>query len=244
MKILIYLFILASLLFASCKKENMGDCFKGTGNIITESRELPFFDSIYVETNINVFITIDSTVREVKVEAGENLLPHIITKVENGKLLIRNNNRCNFARSYKKEITVHITLPVIKAIASDSQGFIKSTNTLRSDTVDITIKNAGDIDLKLDVRHVLTHMHGAGDVILSGKTGVHEIHAVGNSFIRCADLFTGYTFIWANTTGNIYVNATKGLGVTIVGSGNVYYSGNPQVITSKTTGTGQIIEQK
>ncbi|MDQ3046695.1 MAG: DUF2807 domain-containing protein, partial [Bacteroidota bacterium] len=89
--------------FPSCKKENMCDCIKRTGSVIFETRELPPFDKVYVENNLNVFITQDS-VFEVKVEAGKNIVPLIKLEVVDGTLYCRNKNRCSWARSYKNPL--------------------------------------------------------------------------------------------------------------------------------------------
>src|ERR1035437_4176093 len=92
-KISVALFLVA--LFSTCKKENLCDCIKRTGAIVTETRTINGFDSIVVQDNMNVFIIQDPNF-EVKVEAGKNIVPLITTSVVNGTLTISNNNRCNW----------------------------------------------------------------------------------------------------------------------------------------------------
>lgn len=240
MKSLIQLSILFLFFSTACKKDNKSDCFKGTGEIITETREISGFDSIYVQNNINVVITID-TIWEIKVEAGENMLPKIITKVDNGKLSLSNINQCNFVRSFKNSIIVFIKLPSIKGIETDGDGYIKSTNIIKVDKLDIKTNNTGDLDLLLNAGNVSTYIHGSSDVILTGTTAFHNVSIRGTGFAKCSELVTQETMLYSNTTGNAYVNVIKDLNATIAGSGNVYYSGNPKEIKSKIIGSGQLL---
>ena len=76
----------------------MGDCFKSTGKIVDEYRAVQQFNEIQVMNNINLFITYD-TIQEIRVEAGKNLVNLIKTDVNNNRLIIKNNNKCNWIRS-------------------------------------------------------------------------------------------------------------------------------------------------
>jgi len=60
---------------------------KEAGTNISNERTVPNFNKITVRHGIEVFFTQDS-ITLVKVDAPENTLPTIITKVENGMLLI------------------------------------------------------------------------------------------------------------------------------------------------------------
>lgn len=50
------LFIL-SFLLVTCKKENLCDCFKGTGKQTTEERSVAAFNKVFVDDEIDVHIT-------------------------------------------------------------------------------------------------------------------------------------------------------------------------------------------
>lgn len=235
----IFAFVLSGI---ACRKENRGDCFKRTGDIITETRSVSGFDKIFVEDNVNVFITQDS-VFEVKVEAGENLIPLIKTELTDGELRIKNDNRCNWTRSYKPQVNVYLKMPVVKYITSDGVGTIKSTNTITTPSFDYRLMNLGDIELTVSNQEVIGHMHGAGDIYLHGTTNHHACNIVGNGFIRASDLRTSYTWISSTTSGNVYVRASDLLQVLIHGNGDVIYYGQPSTVEYEITGTGKLIAQ-
>lgn len=241
MKVVIQIFFCCCFLILSCKKENMRDCIKSTGEIIKENREISDFDSILVQNNITLYLKYDS-VRSIVVEAGNNLVPLIETSIDNNKLTIRNKNKCNFMRSYKPAINVIVTIPDLKHLNLAGSGNVISLNTIKLQRVRIVNSGIGDINLDIDAGHLYTQIYGSGGINLSGKAAVSEIYSTGNCFMHCEKLITGYTFLHSNTTGNIYVNAEKELGVTILGSGNVYYMGEPEISKKIISGKGELIK--
>ena len=78
---------IAASTFVSCKK-NGGFCFKGNGDIVTEERDLSDFTQISLSTSADVYYT-QADEYSVKVEASQNLMEIIETKVEGSKLKIK-----------------------------------------------------------------------------------------------------------------------------------------------------------
>ena len=230
--------ILVIVLVSACKKENRCDCIKRTGTIISETRSINGFDKFYVEDNINVFLTQDSAF-EVKVQAGENIVPLIETVVTDGTLYIRNNNRCNWVRSYKEPFNVYIKMPVIKYITSDGTGNIKSLNAITTDVFDVQTKNSGNIELIVNNPKVHSHMHGSGDLTMFGYTFEHNCDIGGTAFLNCKDLQTNITRVHTFTTGLCTVNAIN-LTCLIDYIGDIYCYGNPVTIQETDKGTGQL----
>jgi hypothetical protein len=240
-KIFKYSILFLIISAVSCKKENLCDCFKGTGDIVNETRDIKGFDKIVTEDNVNVFITQDS-IFEVKVEAGKHLIKLISTEVNEGELRIKNNNRCNFVRTSKKEINVYLKMPAIKYITSEGYGKIQSLNTLTTAEFDVRTKSTGDVDLIVNNSKIISHMFGNGDIYFRGITGEHSCHVVGEGFVNCSGLSTQYTWIYSRTSGYAYINVTNLLQIIIESSGNVYYTGKPQ-IQATINGSGGVYAQ-
>ncbi len=227
------------LLFSACKKENRCDCIKRTGDIITEVRTVKAFDRLQVEQNVNVFITEDPTF-EVKVEAGENIVPLIQTVVEDGTLIIRNKNKCNWARAYNKPLNVYIKTPSLAYISMNGTGTIKSLNTLTQDTLDITIENSGNVDLTVNSLKVVSHMFGYGDLTLHGHTNENACSIGGTAFLNCKDLTTSYTWVQSFTLGTCYVTASDLLICRFDDKGDIYCYGHPTTVQQTNNGSGQL----
>jgi uncharacterized alkaline shock family protein YloU len=82
----VLLVAIAAFLFSSCNQVFKG--IKGTGNVQTEKRTITEkFTKISVSRGLEVILEQGNSVT-VEVEADQNLLSHITTKVENGTLVI------------------------------------------------------------------------------------------------------------------------------------------------------------
>lgn len=239
-----YHIILLLFLLYSCKKENMGDCFKSTGKIIKEERIAGDIKVIELNDNINLIITQD-TANKITVEAGEHLLPLIITEMENDTLVIKNNNRCNWMRSYKKEINVHLTVQDLAQITSYGSGDITSTNTLTNNFFMLEMWGASSAELTINANNSYFKIHsGSADITVKGFAKSNYIYLRGNGWMWLDDLITNYTEVLNLGTGDCYVNASQILDVSIHYIGNVYYSGDPlSIIYTDTSGIGELIRQ-
>src|SRR3954470_838525 len=117
MRIIKYIFccFVLGMVLASCKKENLFDCFKSTGAIVTERRSIESFTETIIYDNVNVIIVQDS-LTYLEVNAGENLLPLINTEIRGGKLIIENNNKCNWVRDFSVPVNVYMHVPHLRIL--------------------------------------------------------------------------------------------------------------------------------
>ena len=227
------LFMLLTLV-ASCSKEK-NDCMKSTGEIIFEDRAVQSITDIEVYNNVNVIIT-QNTFSSVTVEAGENLIGKVTTIMHGDTLVIRNENKCNWVRSYKHEITAHVTVKDLRKINHWGYGKISSANTIQSNGLSISINGSGDVELNINVPYCFSDMHKSGDLILKGYAGTSGLWASGNNWIRCEELKTDTTFIESRTTGDCFVNASSRFQALLGGTGDIYYSGDPADVETEITG--------
>ena len=117
------LLVAALILGASCNKENAWDCVKTTGPIEEEERVIDDFSKIELNQGINLILT-QSTTKRLVVQAGKNLHGKITTIVDQGTLVIKNNNRCNWTRSYKKDINIYLNVSQLGTITHNGYGKI------------------------------------------------------------------------------------------------------------------------
>lgn len=241
-KILLILPVLLLLLLQSCDKDHCWDCFKGTGKQITEERSIGDFYKIRLSDRINLFIVQD-TFNRVVVEAGENLMPYVVTTVTDGILEIRDDNRCKWSRSYKEMINVYLTCKSIYMFEYMGAGDIRGLNTIRTDTVELNYWGAsGCITLDLDCKMVKVHQHtGCGDAAISGRTDRVYYYNRGNGETRCQNLITGDAWIDSKCTGEAYIYSDHYLKARVQYIGNVYYAGHPSLIDSVVTERGRLI---
>ena len=236
-------FIIA-LLNWHCHKTPACDCFEAAGSPSSMTVSVPYFDQIYVNDDINVFLSIGPQ-EQVEIQGGEHLIKNIGATVSGGVLTLSNNNICDWLRSYKKSaINVYLTMPNITYITSNGIGTIQSTDTLNVNSFQIQTKSSGDVTLIVHSVNVNTHLFGAGDLTLTGITSNFTCNFFsGTGFLYCDKLQSLYTFLSTSTIGDCYITSKGEMDVAIFKEGNVYYSGNPTLINYKTYSKGQLIQE-
>lgn len=239
---LLYILTVLLLITPSCEKEHLLDCTKSTGKEVTEYRSASAFKNIHLSDNVDLIIYPDTT-PFIRVTAGQNLIDGIITELDGNTLYIRNENRCNWVRSFKNKYTVETGMLQPELISHYGSGSIQCKDTIRFDG--FTFDNwdgSGSINLLLNCSSTNLNIHvGSCDLSASGISGVSYLYANGTGVADLSQLETGYSYLKNSSTGDVRVRVTKELGATISHTGNVYYTGNPYRIDKNITGSGQLI---
>lgn len=186
---------------------------------------------------------VDSSEQFIEIEGPGNLLGDIETSVQQGKLMIRNNNTCNFVRSYKHRITVRIFSPAFPDIQNYGTGDVKSLNRLVSSSMKFENRDAaGNIQLEVltDSMIVATHT-GVCDVVISGQSNITTLFNQGLGVVDARNLESTDSFVNNSSINDVYVNSNGYFYGHITYSGNIYYTGNPNYIESNILGRGRIM---
>lgn len=236
MKNLFLILSFAAITFSlqSCNDDELS-CIRAGSNNITEPRDLENFHSIVINTVGNLKIT-QGPEFDVKLTGPDNVVPLILTDVQNNVLNISSQN-C-FNGSY--ELVIEITAPDIRLISMAGVGNIETTNTIASEEVTIQLTGIGDVNATLNVEKVHTLISGQGTITYTGLADFHELICSGQFSLKSYDLITNHTSIRIIGSGDSEITANENLDVVIEGSGNVYYKGSPQ-INSNITGSGAVI---
>ncbi len=229
--------------FLACKKTDPTDCFKSTGQVIFEDRESVSVRFIRLENNVNLILTQDQN-PQILVEAGENLLDKIDTELNGDSLFIRNNNSCNWVRSFSTLVNVYVNVTNLLQIEYFGSGNITVTNTIISDSLKLDIrKGAGSVNLMINSGTTYLNLHeGTCDITCNGNSSVTFIYAADYGPFFCEGLESHHVFINNRGTNDCYVRAVYELGATIEYLGNIYYYGNPSIVNSVIKGSGKLIK--
>lgn len=242
-KSILYVFLFLAFTNWECKKDGGCNCLKGTGDVITEVRQLPTFNGVYVENDVNLIFQED-TVQRVSVEAGKNIMDGILTEMDGGILTIKNKNKCNFLRRLDIPINVyiHYVRNQFYQIRTEGTGTIANTNPCTNDSINLESEGSANITFQMGgLCRTYTHQHGAGDITLLGSCDQVIIYAKGTGFTITEDCTNNYTWVWTNTTGKTSVHSIGMLITNINGSGNVYYKGTPTSIDNTENSTGKLL---
>lgn len=229
----------------SCNKAEDRACLKFVGDETTKVISLQKTDSLYLFDNL-IYTLVPDTVNFIKLKGGENLLNHIEYSNYNEKLEVRNNNRCNFLRSYKKKIEAYIHVKEIKFIHFEGAEKLTNQDTLVSGELRLFIRDgAGPVDLTVDNGYLsVVVTHGWGDFTIHGRTTSAFLNCSTNSFCNTSDLevISGLK-VYSNTGGNMLVNAEGTyLNATIKRDGDILYKGDPNSIELSGDGDGELLK--
>lgn len=228
---IIFLLATISLLtFASsCKKSPLTN-----GKVVTETRELAAFDTLYLYDNIDVTLVCSDTYK-VEITTGENLLPNIICESNGETLLLRNDNICNWLRSYDIPLKAKIYYDTkISYIIYESVGDLCSETYISNDTLsrfDLKVEDgSGNINLKVNSDKLYLTIHsGTNNIIIEGSSSYANIYQNGLGPIDASDLPSDKTSVSSHKSNNIYINCVGQLNASIYNIGNIYYKGNPEI---------------
>ena len=239
----VYLFMIILVFTTSCKKSSVSDCFNSTGPLTTIERPITGFHTLILKDNINL-VLVSSNTNYLTIEAGNNLLPKIITEVSDSVLTIQNNNSCNWVRNYNSPITAYLNFTKLDTIEYRSIGNINSTDTVHIENLMINVtEGAGEISFIVNASVLHCNIHyGTADIKMKGKSNVCYIYSASFGLINNLELSTDFVYLNNRSSNDVYVKANKVLGVTIENIGNVFYKGNPYDISLNQTGTGQLIK--
>lgn len=214
MKNLFILFTCSLLLFSSCTK----DVIRGNGKIVTEDRPVEAFTDVQVAGNFDLNIHY-GTDRSVKVETDANILPFLLTDVDNDVLHVsyESDQVVINARS-----TVTVTIPEIKNIVAVGNPRVLVSGNFSHSNLEFSGTGNGSIDLN---RGPLEH----ADITTSGN---FHVNAFDTEIESCHVIMQGQ--------GRAELKVEQELEVEINGNGRVYYKGDPTIITT-INGNGKVI---
>ncbi|MFS4494904.1 head GIN domain-containing protein [Maribacter sp. 2308TA10-17] len=234
---------------SACNSDSAPDCFQSAGDLIREEVKVADFTKITVFENVGLVLKQGPEIK-VEVETGENLLNEVEVTVEDGRLLLRDTNDCNFVREYGLT-RIFVTAPNIGEIRSstglkiESDGVLaypilrlisESFNNPESETTD------GEFDLELDTNDVTVIVNGIAYFRLQGETGFFGATiAAGDSRIEAQDLIANLVDIDHRGSNDILVNPQQIIKGEIRGTGDVISFNEPDLIQVEQLFKGRLI---
>jgi hypothetical protein len=227
--------LIASFSFASC------NVISGNGNVREENRDIRDFNTVKTSGSIDVEIKSgDSYV--LSVENDENLLPYIVTEVNNGVLNIHYKSGTNISNDHAK---VFVTAPSLNKIITSGSGDITVNGIIKNaNQIEFSLSGSGEIDAQVDAPSVKVTGSGSGNIKLSGRTKDFDCKVRGSGDVNCSGLQSENTTITISGSGDAHVFASVSLKARTSGSGDIYYSGNPASPEIHTSGSGTVQAQK
>jgi hypothetical protein len=176
----------------------------------------------------------------VEVEADQNLLSHITTKVENGTLVVSSDENI-----YNAEVeTVHIKMPIIGGLETTGGSNIKSKGVLKSasDVTNIRVASSSgsEIEANLEFDSINAESTSGSTITLSGKALKIRTATSSGSTINAQSLIANEVNAEATSGSSNDVHAAVKLVAKASSGASIDYSGAPKNISKEETSGGSV----
>jgi hypothetical protein len=189
---------------------------RGSGAIRSEQREVAGFTAISLSGGGDVQVE-QSGVESLTVEAEENLLPLLETRVDNGRLTL--GSRPNVNISPTRPIRYHVTVKSLTALNISGSGSFRVEG--------------------IDTPRLRADISGSGSATLAGRADDVRLIVSGSGDYDAAGLASKTASVEISGSGSATVNASERVEAHVSGSGSVRYLGNPAV-DQHVSGSGSI----
>lgn len=241
----------------SCKKIDAAD-----GEKTNKRYEITDFDEIYIET-AGILNYTQSAEREVEVNASQDIIDLLDITVEENRLYIRlsknkiilNEDQIVFTISDDDVHTIETSGSAnVNANFDEGYDFYELNLTSSgSGNIDMDAANAvytnlttsgsGNIDIQtVNSGGVDAALTGSGNVSIHGSASTLDLHMSGEGDFADHDFIVEKVDANLSGSGNAKVSVSYQLNANLSGSGNLTYKGNPSIMATSTSGSGQVID--
>jgi len=210
---------------------------RGNGNVTTEKRTTSNYDGISLGGSFDV-ILVKGKEGNITIEGEENIIPYVETEVRKNTLQIKIEKGINIKTTRKLVVTV--TYSDINKVNLGGSGTIRNEGTIKADDFSVNLGGSGDIKLSIDANEIKSSLSGSGNINLMGATKEFNCSIAGSGNIKAYELETENLDAVVTGSGNISTNVNNKIKAKVVGSGNIYYKGDPKYTNVKSVGSGDI----
>ena len=216
----------------------IGPSDPGSGKVVTETRKVSDFTSIEMNYPAQVTVTQGDAV-SVKIEAEDNVLPGLQTRVRNDTLEIFYKVEEGKHINPTKTVKITIVVKDLKEVDFGSAGEL-IVNGVETDELDISVSGAGSLELnEIDVKDLSVDLSGAGSMNASGVADNFRLTISGFGSFNGKDLHNKTARVNLSGAGSATVWVDDELDAEVSGVGSVNYYGSPEV-TKQISGVGGV----
>jgi len=216
----------------------VGPTVRGSGKVVTEMREVSDFTAIRLDYPAQVTVT-QGERASVKVEAEDNLLPGLQTRVRNNTLeILYQVDNGDHVRS-TRPVKITVVVSELRAVDFGSAGDITLTG-IETEDLDLSVSGAGSLRVNdLVAKKFSVNLSGAGSMSANGEAGDFSLNLSGLGSFNGKDLHTQTASVDMSGAGSATVWVEDRLDANVSGVGSVNYYGSPSV-TRNVSGVGSV----
>jgi hypothetical protein len=230
---------LAAISMSSCRTNRLsGEGSKGSSHPMVST-----FNAVEIELPIQADITVqEGATPMVRVDGYENVLTHIMAKVQGNKLKIYTDLDETWEIDCD-DVVVHITVPAMASLSLSGAPDADIHGNIAGDQFKLDISGASTVTIdNINVNDFSSEISGAAEIKVKGgtvKRAAYEVSGAGK--IIAFPLKTEETSASISGAGKGEVTASQKLMASISGAGQIKYKGHPSV-SKEVSGVGAVDE--
>jgi hypothetical protein len=206
----------------------IGPAERGSGNVLSEAREVSDFHAIEVDYPAQVLVKQGRTA-SLKIEAEDNVLPRLRTQVRNGVLEISYRRQDGTYVNPTEPVRITVVVKELDDVEFTSAGELVIQD-IKSDELDVSLSGAGNLELNdIQVKDLHVSLSGAGSTTASGTADKLDMNISGFGDFKGADLHSQNALVDISGAGSATVWVDDDLTAQISGAGSIDYYGSPSV---------------
>ena len=163
----------------------------------------------------------------VKITGPKRLIDRVV--IENGRIGLKDDDGSSSFKinghgvhimGGEERLTIEITAPAVRSFTLNGSG-------------DLRLRAYDQPDLRLEI-------NGSGDVEAEGKAAKLELQVSGSGEADLRSLDTGDARVAVSGSGEAHIAPHGSAEVELAGSGDVYLTSKPTVLTSNVAGSGEV----
>jgi len=213
----------------------------GSGNLVTESREVAGFDSIELQGQGQLMVTQrQGSTEKLLVEAEDNIIPLLDTYVRGDTLKLQVEKGLLRTVIPRKGIRYYVTVDDLKRVDISGSGSLDA-EVLKTEKLKVSVNGSGRVELKyLEAEEFTAEINGSGKFRLSGVVDRQRVDISGSGKYLATELQSDFASVDISGSGKTELSVARQLDVEISGSGKVSYYGRPRV-SQKISGSGEVV---
>jgi len=229
--VLVLLLLVAILTVTACNA-----IITGSGDLITETRQVSNYDRIDLSGSGEVIVTQGGS-ESLTIETDDNVMKHVRAEVEGGTLKLGFEPGVNIIST--SHLIYYVVVDDLTGLTVSGSGDVEA-DMIETDRLDVMVSGSGDVRIvDLAAGEVNAEISGSGEIDLAGEVAVQDVTISGAGKYLAGDLCSASVKVSVSGAGDATVCVIETLDANTSGSGSINYYGRP-TLNSSDSGSGKI----
>ena len=208
-----------------------------------EPRNLSGFHAIKISNAFDIYIS-QGNEDAVAISASKaEYREKIITKVENGVLIIRFDDDKKFWKGWngdKTKLKAYISVKKLDKLDVSGACDVYFEGGISAEELQVNLSGATDLKGKIEAKKLRFVISGASDATISGNAAELSVDASGASDFKGFDMVTNYCTAEASGASSVNITVNKELNAKASGASSVRFKGEGLIRDIKTSGSSDV----